>query len=110
MGYRMSTNFFLMSNEIFRYGLKPNEFTVYCYLVSCAGQKDTCWPSVKTIARACCVSENTVRKSIAVLVERGFILKRSAKRIRPNGKSYQWNNNYYILDLPELPHKAAVTV
>lgn len=31
------------------------------------------------------------------------------KRIRSNGKTYQWNNNYYILDLPELPSKATVT-
>ena len=106
----MSTNFFQMSNEIFRYGLKPNEFTVYCYLVSCAGQKYKCWPSVKTIAKACRVSENTVRKSIAVLVEREFILKRNTTRINSNGKTYQWNNNYYILDLPELPSKATVTV
>ena len=105
----MSSNFFQMSNEIFRYGLKPNEFTVYCYLVSCAGQKDKCWPSVKTIAKACCVSENTVRKCVAVLVERGFIRKVHTIRSH-NGKSCQWNNNYYILSLPELPSKATVTV
>ena len=105
----MSTNFFQMSNEIFRYGLTPNAFTVYCYLVSCAGQDNRCWPSVKTIAKACRISENTVRKSISVLAERGFIRKQFAKRIRSNGKTYQWNNNYYILDLPELPSKATVT-
>ena len=40
-GDRMSTNFFQMSNEIFRYRLKPNKLAVYCYLVSCTEDKST---------------------------------------------------------------------
>ena len=107
-GYRMSTNFFQMSNDIFCYSLTPNELTVYCYLVSCAGQEKKCWPSVKTISKNCSISENTVRKCISVLADRGFIRKRYAKRSSRSGKSYQWNNNYYILDLPEIPSKATV--
>ena len=106
----MSTSFFQMSNDIFHYGLAPNELTVYCYLISCAGQKKKCWPSVKTISKNCNSAENTVRKCISTLVERGFIRKQYIKRDGPNGKSYQWNNDYYILDLPELPDKATVTV
>ena len=109
MEYRMSTNFFQMSNDIFRYGLTPNELTVYCYLVSCAGQKDKCWPSVKTISKNCNITENTVRKCISVLVERGFIRRIHTTRYNRSGQSFQGNNNYYILDLPELPNKATVT-
>ena len=63
----------------------------------------------KNDSRSVNLSENTVRKCISALADRGFIRKRYAKRIGSNGKSYQWNNNYYILDLPELPSKATVT-
>lgn len=105
----MSTNFFQISNDIFHYGLTPNELTVYCYLVSRAGQKKKCWPSVKAIARGVNLSENTVRRCISVLADRRFIRKQYVKRDGSNGKSYQWNNNYYILNLPKLPNKATVT-
>lgn len=104
----MSTNFFQMSNDIFPYGLKPNELAVYCYLVTRARQKKKCWPSVKTISKNCNISKNTVRKCISVLVEREFIRRVHTTRSH-NGKSYQWNNDYYILNLPKLPNKATVT-
>ena len=108
-GYRMSTNFFQMSNDIFRYELTPNQLTVDCYLVSCAGQKGKCWPSVKTISKNCNITENTVRKCISTLVERGFIRKVHTTRYNRSGQSFQGNNNYYILNLPVLPSKATVT-
>ena len=49
--------FFQMSNSIFYYGLTPDQLTVYCYLVCLTGQKEYCWPSVKTIAACCGISE-----------------------------------------------------
>ena len=105
----MSTNFFQMSNDIFRYELTTNQLTVYCYLVSSAGQKGKCWPSVKTISKNCNITENTVRKCISTLVERGFIRKVHTTRYNRSGQSRQGNNNYYIPNLPVLPSKATVT-
>ena len=49
----LGERFYQMSNAIFCYDLKPIPLAVYSYLVCCAGQKDVCWPSMKTIALHC---------------------------------------------------------
>ena len=41
--------FFRLPNNIFDLGLTPIQFTLYSYLVSCAGSSTICWPSLKTI-------------------------------------------------------------
>ena len=46
----LGERFYQMSNAIFCYDLKPIPLAVYSYLVCCAGQKELCWPSIKTIA------------------------------------------------------------
>mgnify|MGYP000880488100 CR=1 FL=1 len=46
----LGERFYQMSNAIFYYDLKPIPLAVYSYLVCCAGQKELCWPSIKTIA------------------------------------------------------------
>ena len=67
-------NFFSLPNEIFLLGLSPGELAVYCYLRRCENQKThQCWPSYKTIGEAVRMSENTVRKYIRQLEERGLI-------------------------------------
>jgi len=98
--------FFQMTNAIFHYGLTPIQFSVYCYLVCCAGQKELCWPSVKTIALHCNCSENAVRSAIRALAERAFVRKVASKRCDKNGRWLQGNNHYYILELPKLPNTA----
>lgn len=95
--------FYQMSNTIFYYQLTPIQFSVYSYLVCCAGQKDVCWPSMKTIARHCNCSENAARAAVSILAEREFIRKVPTKRCGRNGRWLQGNNQYYILSLPELP-------
>lgn len=60
----LGEKFFKVSNALFCYGLKPVEFTVYCYLKCCTGNKTRCWPSMKTIAANCGCSINTARKAI----------------------------------------------
>ena len=104
--YELHSNFFQISNAMFHYGLRPNAFTVYCYLVCCTGQKEKCWPSVRTIAKRCGISENTVRNAIKELEERGFISKVKTTWSGRNGKPRRGNNNYYILDLPSLTKDA----
>ena len=67
-------NFFALPNEIFLRGLTAGELAVYSFLRRCEGRKTRqCWPSIKTIGKAVNMSENTVRKYIRQLEERGII-------------------------------------
>ena len=99
----LGERFYQMSNAIFCYDLKPIPLAVYNYLVCCAGQKDLCWPSIKTIALYCSCSENAARDAVKQLVDRGFIRKVATKQMRRDGRWRQSNNHYYILPLPALP-------
>ena len=103
----LGERFYQMSNAIFHYDLTPAEFMVYNYLVSCAGQKGVCWPSIGKIAVNCNCSENTARKAIASLVKKRFIRKVTTYEDWEDGHSRQTNNTYYILDLPPVKNTAA---
>lgn len=98
----LGERFYQMSNAIFCYDLKPIPLAVYSYLVCCAGQKNLCWPSIKTIALHCSCSENAARDAVKQFVDRGFIRKVATKQIRRDGSWRQSNNHYYILPLPAL--------
>ena len=97
----LGERFYQISNAIFCYDLKPIPLAVYSYLVCCAGQKELCWPSIKTIAlqlfgKRC---EGRSRQ----LVDRGFIRKAATNKLmRRDGSWRQSNNHYYILPLPAL--------
>lgn len=101
--------FYKMSNAIFSYGLTPVQMSVYSYLVCCTGQKDRCWPSMKTIAANCGCCENTARSAVDELERRGFI-SRVHTFVNFGDISRQTNNTYYILDLPPLPTRVGKTV
>ena len=67
-------NYFSLPNEIFLLGLSSGELAVYSFLKRCENRKThQCWPSIKTIGEAVGMSENTVRKYIRQLEERGLI-------------------------------------
>ena len=68
-------NFFSLPNEVFLLGLSAGELSVYSFLKRCENRKThQCWPSIKTIGQAVGMSENTVRKYIRRLEERGLIV------------------------------------
>lgn len=94
--------YFQLSNTIFCYGLTPIQLAVYSYLTSCAGQKEKCWPAMKTIAACCGCSKNAARDAVSELDRRGFIRKAATYKDEQNGKARQTNNTYYILELPDL--------
>ena len=67
-------NFFSLPNEVFLLGLSAGELSVYSFLKRCENRKThQCWPRIKTIGQAVRMSENTVRKYIRQLEERGLI-------------------------------------
>ena len=72
--YSGRRNFFSLPNEVFLLGLSAGELSVYSFLKRCENRKThQCWPSIKTIGQAVRMSENTVRKYIRQLEERGLI-------------------------------------
>ena len=74
MKYNDHGNFFSLPNEVFLLGLSAGELSVYSFLKRCENRKThQCWPSIKTIGQAVRMSENTVRKYIRQLEERGLI-------------------------------------
>ena len=67
-------NFFSLPNEVFLLGLSAGELAVYSFLKRRENRKThQCWPSIRTIGEAVGMSENTVRKYIRQLEERGLI-------------------------------------
>ena len=67
-------NYFPLPNELFMLGLESGEIAVYSYLLSREDRKTyQCHPSYKTIGRAIRKSENSVRKYVAALEDKGLI-------------------------------------
>ncbi len=99
----LGERFFKLSNALFCYHLTPIQFTVYSFLVSSAGQKGKCWPSMRTIAASCRCSETAAREAIAALEQKGFIRRVKRYQDRPNGSVRQTSNAYYIQEQPPLP-------
>ena len=69
----LGEHYFKTSNAIYSYSLGCRELAVYGYLRSRAGSRDTCWPSMQTIAAACSCSDTTARKAVDELERRKFI-------------------------------------
>ena len=67
-------HYYLVPNEVFNLGLTSHEIAVYNYLLRCEDRRTyQCHPSYRTIGRAVQLSENTVRKYVAALEEKGLI-------------------------------------
>ena len=98
----LGERFYQMSNAIFCYDLKPIPLAVYSYLVCCAGQKELCWPSIKTIGEAVGMSENTVRKYIRQLEERGLITTQSTEVITKHSGRRNGNLLFTLRPIQEV--------
>lgn len=67
-------HYYLVPNEVFNLGLSSHEIAVYNYLLRCEDRRTyQCHPSYRTIGRSVRLSENTVRKYVAGLEEKGLI-------------------------------------
>ena len=67
-------HYYLVPNEVFSLGLSSHEIAVYNYLLRCEDRRTyQCHPSYRTIGKAVRLSENTVRKYVAGLEEKGLI-------------------------------------
>ena len=73
-------NFFMLSNSIFKQGLKPREFIVYCCLVKHSDKNGVCFPSRRLIAEECCIDKKTVDAAIISLEKAGLVKKKKRRR------------------------------
>lgn len=89
-------DFFIVSNRIFEFKLKPRDFAVYCCLLRHADNKDlTCFPSRRTISKECQIDKKTVDVALNSLIDVGLI--RKITRTRFDGS--KTSNLYYVVDL-----------
>lgn len=92
-------NFYILPNKIFNIDLDPYAFKIYSYLMSCAGSKGHCWPSLHTISRVTGIAVSTVKNRIDYLAKRKLI-----SISKHQGKGHYKNNVYTMLSLdnPEV--------
>ena len=96
--------YYRMPHRIFQFKLTPVQFTVYSYLVSCTGQKEVCWPSYQTIAKACYISRNTAIRTIEALQQKRLIEKSRTTSRNIHGRVRTSNNEYQINDLSAIEY------
>ena len=103
MKYKSRKNFFALPNEIFLWGLTASELAVYSFLRRCEDRKTRqCWPSIKTIGKAVNMSENTVRKYIRQLEERGIITAKPTEVITKVGGKRNGNLRFTLRPIQEV--------
>lgn len=91
----MNKNFFMLPNEIFKYKLKPRDFTVLACLVKHSNSDCTCFPSYRKIAKECSISQKTVGQALKILSNKRLIEILNRKR-NDGSKS---SNLYHIIFL-----------
>ena len=76
---------------------------MYSYLKRCEDRKThQCWPSIKTIGKAVNMSENTVRKYIRQLEERGIITTEPTEVTIKAGEKRNGNLRFTLRPIQEV--------
>ena len=97
-----NTYYYLVPNEVFNLGLSSHEIAVYNYLLRCEDRRTyQCHPSYRTIGRAVQLSENTVRKYVAGLEEKGLIRTEPSTIITKDGRMRNGSLIYNIRPIQE---------
>ena len=80
-------HYFMVPNEVFGLGLNSGEISIYGYLLRCEDRRTyKCHPSYRTIGRAVGLCENTVRKYVGCLEEKGLIHTEPSKITTQDGR------------------------
>ena len=97
-----SKHYYLVPNEVFNLGLSSHEIAVYNYLLRCEDRRTyQCHPSYRTIGKAVQLSENTVRKYVAGLEEKGLIRTEPSTIITKDGRVRNGSLIYNIRPIQE---------
>ena len=95
-------HYYLVPNEVFNLGLSSREIAIYNYLLRCEDRRTyQCHPSYRTIGRAVQLSENTVRKYVAGLEEKGLIRTEPSTIITKDGRVRNGSLIYNIRPIQE---------
>ena len=95
-------HYYLVPNEVFNLGLSSHEIAVYNYLLRCEDRRTyQCHPSYRTIGRAVRLSENTVRKYVTSLEEKGLIHTEPSTIITKDGRVRNGSLIYNIRPIQE---------
>ena len=93
-------HYYLVPNEVFNLGLSSHEIAVYNYLLRCEDRRIyQCHPSYATIGKAVGMSNNTVRKYVQELEERGLIRTERTSIITQDGRKQNGSLLYTILPI-----------
>mgnify|MGYP005935726379 CR=1 FL=1 len=93
-------HYYLVPNEVFNLGLSSHEIAVYNYLLRCEDRRTyQCHPSYATIGKAVGMSNNTVRKYVQELEERGLIVTERTSIITRDGRKQNGSLLYTILPI-----------
>ena len=96
-------NFFSLPNEVFQLGLNAGELSVYSFLRRCENHgTHQCWPSIRTIGQAVRMSENTLRKYIRQLEERGLIVTEPTEVITKHSSRRNGNLLFTLRSIQEV--------
>ena len=91
-------NYYPVPKVICQLGLSPGEIAVYSFLLFCEDRRTyQCHPSYRTIGRAVQLSENTVRKYVAGLEEKGLIRTERTTVTLKDGRKRNGSLLYTIL-------------
>ena len=83
--------------KVYKSNLPSRAKQIMFYLINRSNAEGTCFPSVRTIASDCGISERTIQRTMKVLLEEGFVIKEN--RYRDNGG--QSSNLYKLQIEPE---------
>ena len=98
----LNKHYYLVPNEVFNLGLSSHEIAVYNYLLRCEDRRTyQCHPSYRTIGRAVQLSENTVRKYVTSLEEKGLIRTEPSTVITKDGRVRNGSLIYNIRPIQE---------
>lgn len=93
---------FTLPNEIFSLKLNSAEISIYTYLLYIENRKThQCWPSYKTIGKAVKLSNKTVKKYVAELVDKGLISTENTTVITKKGVKRNGSLRYTIRPIQE---------
>lgn len=95
-----------IKNAAYQSNLKARAVSVLSYLCDRSDNNTlTCFPSLKTIAKCLHIGLSTVKRAMAELVEKGFVVKNPRFSEKKNGAQ---TSNLYTLAIPEIPEKKPV--
>ena len=90
-------NQYEMKKLAYRSNLRNRALQVLLYLIDRSNKEQTCFPSVRTIARELHISVSTVKRAMQELIESGYVTKQSRFRESNGGQT----SNLYTLYFPK---------